>query len=284
LVLLSLLYQLMRALLGALKAPRVEEEEIEPLTVEEAKLLLLAAAHRRNGTRWAVALAVGLRQGEALGLQWPRVDLTTGTMRVREALQRRTWQHGCSDPHTCGERYHKVTPCKTDCRRHKRACPPPCPPDCTAHARWCPLRQDGGLVLDDVKSRAGRRTIALPPRLFTLLTEHHATQQREREAADDLWEEHGFVFTGPTGRPIDPRADNREWAELLKEAGVREARLHDARHTAATVLLVLGINQRAVMGLMGWSNNTMTTRYQHLTPDLRRDIAEQVDGLLWESR
>ena len=68
-MLLSLLYQLMRALLGALKAPRVEEEEIEPLTVEEAKLLLLAAAHRRNGTRWAVALAVGLRQGEALGLQ-----------------------------------------------------------------------------------------------------------------------------------------------------------------------------------------------------------------------
>jgi integrase len=266
------------------KAPRVEEEEIEPLTVDEAKRLLLAAAHRRNGTRWAVALAVGLRQGEALGLQWPRVDLTTGTMRVREALQRRTWQHGCNDPHTCGERYHKVTPCKTECRRHKRACPPPCPPDCTAHARWCPLRQDGGLVLDDVKSRAGRRTIALPPRLLTLLTEHHATQQREREAADDLWEEHGFVFTGPTGRPIDPRADNREWAELLKEAGVREARLHDARHTAATVLLVLGINQRAVMGLMGWSNNTMTTRYQHLTPDLRRDIAEQVDGLLWESR
>ena len=50
---------------------------------------------------------------------------------------------------------------------------------------------------------------------------------------------------------------------------------------AATVLLVLGISQRAVMGLMGWSTNAMTTRYQHLTPDLRRDIAHQVDELLW---
>jgi integrase len=77
------------------------------------------------------------------------------------------------------------------------------------------------------------------------------------------------------------RADKREWAELLKEADVREARLHDARHTAATVLLVLVIHQRAVMGLMGWSNNAMTTRYQHLTPDLRRYIARQVDELLW---
>ena len=75
------------------------------------------------------------------------------------------------------------------------------------------------------------------------------------------------MFTNPTGQPLDPRADNREWAELLKEAAVREARLHDARHTAATVLLVLGISQRAVMGLMGWSTNAMTTHYQHLTPD-----------------
>jgi hypothetical protein len=155
-------------------------------------------------------------------------------------------QHGCNDPHQCGERYHKMTPCKTGCRRHKRSCPPPCPPDCTAHARWCPQRQHGGLVLDDVKSRAGRRTIALPPRLVGLLTEHQAAQRRERERAGDLWEERGFVFTNPAGQPLVPRADNGEWAELLTEAEVREARLHDARHTAATMLLVLGISQRAV--------------------------------------
>jgi len=263
------------------KAPRVAEEEIQPLTVEEAQRLLLAASRRRNGTRWAVALALGLRQGEALGLQWPDVNLTTATVRVRQALQRRTWQHGCADPHQCGDRYHKTMPCKPGCRRHQRACPPPCPPDCTDHARWCPQRKHGGLVLDDVKSRAGRRTIALPPRLVTLLGDHHTAQQRERDLAGDQWEDHRFVFTRPTGQPLDPRADNREWAELLKEADVREARLHDARHTAATVLLVLGINQRAVMGLMGWSNNAMTTRYQHLTPDLRHDIARQIDELLW---
>ncbi len=95
-----------------------------------------------------------------------------------------------------------------------------------------------------------RRTIALPPDVLRLLIEHQEAQDREREAAGQLWEEHGFVFAGRTGRPIDPRADNREWSELLEEAGVREARLHDARHTAATVLLVLGVPQRAVMGLM----------------------------------
>src|SRR6478752_8737794 len=56
------------------------------------------------------------------------------------------------------------TPCKSGCRRHK----PTCPTSCTGHARWCPLRQGGGLVLDDVKTKTGRRTVALPGPLLDL--------------------------------------------------------------------------------------------------------------------
>lgn len=51
-------------------APAVAPNEIEPLTREEARRILAAAATRRNGTRWSVALALGIRQGEALGLRW----------------------------------------------------------------------------------------------------------------------------------------------------------------------------------------------------------------------
>jgi integrase len=51
-------------------------EEIEPLTITEARRLLTVAGTRRNAARWAVALTLGLRQGEVLGLQWPLVDLT----------------------------------------------------------------------------------------------------------------------------------------------------------------------------------------------------------------
>ena len=62
---------------------------------------------------------------------------------------------------------------------------------------------------------------------------------------------------------------------------LRDGRLHDARHTAATVLLLLGVNERAVMGIMGWSSTSMAARYQHVTVEIRRDIAKQVDGLIW---
>jgi integrase len=62
------------------------------------------------------------------------------------------------------------------------------------------------------------------------------------------------MFAQPNGKPIDPRRDHAEWKALLRAAGVREARLHDARHTAANTLLRMGLPERAVMDVMGWSH------------------------------
>jgi integrase len=266
------------------KAPRVEEEEIEPFTVEEARRLLAAAAERRNGVRFAIALSLGLRKGEALGLKWHRLDLDSGLLRTPKQLQRHKWQHGCTDPHACGARLHKTEPCPTNCQRHTKPCPPPCPPNCVRHASGCPLRHSGGLVEVDVKSRAGKRTVGIPDPLLRALREHKKTQDKEREQAAELWQEGDWVFTQPNGRPIDPRADHDEWKALLKSAGVRDGRLHDARHTAATMLLVLGVPTRAVMELMGWSQMSMTTRYQHIPSELVRGIAQQVETLLWTTK
>ena len=124
-----------------------------------------------------------------------------------------------------------------------------------------------------MKSFAGRRGIALPEPVYLLLVEHRAAQAAEREHAGTVWEEGGWIFTQPNGRPLDPRRDYAEWKDLLVEAGVREARLHDARHTAATVLMVLGVPERAAMDIMGWSNSGMAKRYQHPSDAMRRDIA-----------
>ena len=134
-----------------------------------------------------------------------------------------------------------------------------------------------------MKSRAGKRTVGIPGPLLRALRGHKEAQTKERELAAELWQEGGWVFTQPNGRPVDPRADHDEWKTLLKSAGVRDARLHDARHTAATMLLVLGVPTRAVMELMGWSQISMTTRYQHIPPELVTGIAQQVETLLWNT-
>ncbi|MFB4304988.1 tyrosine-type recombinase/integrase [Actinomadura sp. GTD37] len=124
--------------------------------------------------------------------------------------------------------------------------------------------------------------IGLPAPLLELLKAHRAQQDAEREQARQLWADKGYVFTKPDGEPLNPFTDYHEWKALLVTAGLREARLHDARHTAATVLLILGVPTPTAMAIMGWSSASMAKRYQHMSDVIRSDVAERVAGLLWE--
>jgi len=260
------------------KPPRIEEEEIVPFSQDEARRLIEAASAMRNGARYIVALSLGLRRGEALGLKWSDISITwkhgcvrnsacrqklspkecaarrgSGTVTIRRALQQRTWQHGCEPAGSCGHRLG-------------------------AH---CPDRHGGGVVASETKSRAGRRTVGVPHQVVEALEAHRVRQEQDREQAANLWEEGGWVFTNLLGRPVHPTEDHRAWKALLREAGVRDARLHDARHTAATVLLVLKVPLPAVMELMGWSDAGIAKRYMHVTDDLVTAVAEQVGGHIW---
>lgn len=268
------------------KAPKIEEEEVEPFTPQEAKRIITAALKRRNGVRFVIALALGCRQGESLGFKWERLDRDNRIYRVRRALQRQAWRHGCADPRACGERFHRVA-CPDKCTRHRngkncireeKGHTRPCPPNCTRHASSCPHRHSGGLREVDVKSKAGRRRFVLPDEIFDLLMRHEEVQLLERKHARNDWHDDGWIFTQPNGKPIDPRRDWGEWKEILAEAGVRDARLHDARHTAATVLMLLRVPDRAVQDHMGWSTIRMKERYMHVTEDLRHEIAGQLDS------
>jgi integrase len=212
-------------------APSVEHHEVEPLTAGETRRVLAAAQGRRNAARWSVALALGLRQGEALGLTWDAVDLDAGTLTVRQALQRQPGR---------------------------------------------------GLVMVQPKSRAGRRTIKLPDPLRDALRAHRTAQVTERLAAGSAWEDHGLVFAQPNGRPIDLRGDHRAWRALLTEAKVHPARLHDARHTAATLLLQQGVPARVVMEVLGHSQISLTLgTYSHVVPELAEDAARRMGEALW---
>jgi integrase len=111
---------------------------------------------------------------------------------------------------------------------------------------------------------------------------HRVAQAAERLAAGSMWTDSGLVFTGPTGKPVDPRGDHRDWQRLLREAGVSAARLHDARHTAATLLLAQGVPARVVMELPGHSQINLTLgTYTHVVPELARDAAARMGDALW---
>lgn len=195
-----------------------------------AAAAMRARAAVRSSARWSVALALGLRQGEALGLTWEDVDLDHGALTIRRALQRQT------------------------CR---------------------------GLVLVAPKSRAGRRVIPLPKELVQALRTHRTTQMQERLRAGSMWHDRGFVFASPTGTPVDPRNDHATWKRLLVAAGVKPARLHDARHTAATLLLTQGVPARVAMEILGHSPIGLTLgTYTHVALELSRDATSRVADAL----
>ena len=233
------------------RTQRVDEDEVEPYNVDEIQRLFRTATQTRNGARWAIALALGLRQGEALGLKWSDVDFRTQTLAIRRGRLRPQYEHGCAGK--CDRKY----------------------------AGHCPQRVQTRPETDTTKSRAGRRYVGLPDSLSDLLKEHRAKQNQERLQAGQIWEDGDWVFATPTGAPLNPRTDWGQWKRLLKDAGIRDGRLHDARHTAATVLLLLGVSEQTMMGLMGWSNPAMAQRYAHMADPIRRDIATRVGGLLW---
>jgi integrase len=157
-----------------------------------------------------------------------------------------------------------------------------CDGKCGRKAGYCPERRQTRPDTDDTKSRAGRRTVGVPEELAALLKRHREEPEVERETAGQLRHDEGWVFATPTGRPVNPNTDYHEWKQILRDAGLRDGRLHDARHTAATVLLILGVPERAVMGIMGWATTGMAARYQHVTDSIRSDVAKRVGGLIWK--
>lgn len=80
--------------------PRVVKHQVVPLTPVEAKQLLAAVQNHRLAALFTVALASGLRLGEALGLHWNDVDLDAGRLHVRQALQRVAGEWKLVEPKT----------------------------------------------------------------------------------------------------------------------------------------------------------------------------------------
>ncbi|MFJ6447091.1 tyrosine-type recombinase/integrase [Streptomyces hydrogenans] len=239
------------------KPPRVEgdEDEIEPYSVEEVQSLLIAVNKRRNSARWMLALALGLRQGETLGLRWADVDLDNEYLKLRRNRLRPKYAHGCSEASPCGRK-----------------------------AGYCPKREQVRRETKNTKSRAGRRAVPLPGPLVVMLRAHQEAQALERTRAGSLWTPSDYVFTKPLGGPLSPNTDYHDWKKLLGDAGVRDARLHDARHTAATVLMLLGVPDRVIDQIMGWEPGTssrMRARYLHVPDAMLKDVARKIAEAIW---
>ncbi|MEU9462942.1 tyrosine-type recombinase/integrase [Streptomyces sp. WC2508] len=132
-----------------------------------------------------------------------------------------------------------------------------------------------GLTALPTKTKSSERRIALPTRCLRSLEQHRDRQLQEREVAGTGWKDSGYVFTRPDGEPVEGSTLTRHFNALLRRARLRRIRLHDLRHSAATLLLEQGVELVVIKELLGHAHIGVTaTVYAHVRLRLQRDAID----------
>jgi len=141
----------------------------------------------------------------------------------------------------------------------------------------------GVLAFVDPKTSKSRRTVYFPTGTATALREQRKRQAADRMLAGPAWQDLGLVFYRPTGQPLEPTSIARRLNRVLDAAGLPRVRVHDLRHTAATLHLARGENPKVVQELLGHSTITLTLdTYSHVTPAIHAAAASRMQALFAE--
>lgn len=143
-----------------------------------------------------------------------------------------------------------------------------------------------GPVESEPKSQRSRRGLDLTPMAITALREHRVRQMEQRVKAV-AWEDNDLIFCNVVGRHIE--ATNLLWRSfrpLRERAGLpKKLRFHDLRHSAATLLLLQGVNVKVVSEMLGHESVSLTLDvYSHVLPAMQSDATAKMEALLATER
>jgi integrase len=142
--------------------------------------------------------------------------------------------------------------------------------------------RERGHIFEPPKNGKGRN-VRLTAKARAALKDHRKRQLEERMRLADLWEDNGLVFPDQVGRPMNAsNLATRSFKPLLERAGLPETvRVHDLRHTCATILFQLGHHPKKVQELLGHANIGITLdTYSHVLPGMGDDLADAMDRAL----
>src|SRR5665647_1226814 len=152
--------------------------------------------------------------------------------------------------------------------------------------RWSDVDLEGGrlsvrralipsgreVIVSEPKTAKGRRVIALDPGTVEVLKAQAARQLEEQTQADQVWVDSGLVFTAENGAALDPESVTRYFRQAVKRSMLPSIRLHDLRHTHATLALQAGIHPKVVSERLGHATVSITLdTYSHAIPALQEE-------------
>ncbi|MEV6491496.1 site-specific integrase [Actinoplanes sp. NPDC051633] len=233
-----------RNVAGLVRPPRAPRREVQALTVEEARLLLQTARTDRLYALWVIALTLGLRRAELLGLTWPMVDFEQDTLRVTQGVQRVAGRLVLDE-------------LKSD-RSH----------------RTLPLPKMAGDALRDHRDRQEREQASAGGHWVAnrlVFCTEYGTPIDPR----NLNRSFRSLLIRSRVR-VDVTQD-----DMGRETFAPALRLHDLRHSCASFLLASGASPRVVMEILGHSGIAVTMNtYAHVLPTLLGGAVDGMDDVL----
>lgn len=221
--------------------PKREQGELEPFTIAELHALLDTAETHRLRAAFLTAPILGPRLGELLGLRWVDLSWERAEIKITQQVQNIDIVEQTPDG----------------------------------------PKNRSKVVIETPKTKAGRRTIPVPPLLLAHYRAHWDRQQGERTYLDVRWKEHGLIFPSEVGTPMSPRNFERLYHLVRQSAGIRNERnFHLLRHTCASLMGEAGVIEEVRAAILGHSRHGMTQHYTHATPQAKRRAVEAVERML----
>lgn len=222
--------------------PKVQYKKYDVYSTEEVLQLMDLLENEEPQYRLMIKIAiyVGLRRGEILALQWEDIDFNTHEIHIHQSLS---------------------------------------------------YTKDKGLIIGPPKN-GKERVVVAPAFLIKELKEYHLFKKKERLQAAELWEggKHFFVFSSSMGKPYFPSVPSTWWRRFLDRTNKRlkkedkppfkRIRLHDLRHTAATLLINQGEHPKIIAERLGHADIQMTMNtYGHFLKEADQGAADKLNNL-----
>ncbi len=138
-----------------------------------------------------------------------------------------------------------------------------------------------GFILIEPKTKSGKRTIQLGNQTVLALNRHHEAQEKMCLNAGTKWVEMDLVFPSSIGTPSDASNIRIDFNRLLLSAGLPKIRIHDLRHTAASLFLNHKVPVIVVTNILGHSKPSVTLDiYSHVFTDMQVEAANIMDQLI----
>ena len=221
----------------AVSLPKVQRYTAEVYDEAEIQQLLSIIKGTDMELPLTIAVSLGLRRGELLGLKWKHIDFENGLVSIED----------------------NMVEVQKDVSEDR-------------------------ILTKAPKSVSGQRTIPISSALKDYLSKAHSDYVMRKQNMKDLFYDGDYVVCQENGRPYKPNSFSGKFNLFLKRNNLKHIRLHDIRHTNATLMLTQGISPKVAQMRLGHSDYSTTMNiYSHVLKSVETEAAEAIENALFKN-